>query len=99
MGGWSRAPCSSPATPTPERTWLLRPGDPDALLGAASEGGKQEGLRHVAARFEGAWPYLQLIAACNGIGEPLDRRVVEAYWVGNELLKPGAPVGTRLVLG
>ena len=75
------------------------PGDPDALLGAASEGGKQEGLRHVAARFEGAWPYLQLIAACNGIGEPLDRRVVEAYWVGNELLNRVPPSALASSLG
>jgi hypothetical protein len=39
-----------------------------------------------ARRFDGAWPYLEIIAASSGIGDPLDRRVVEAYWVGNELL-------------
>ncbi len=62
------------------------PGDPSALLGAAAEGTDVVGLGHLAARFEGAWPYLQLLAACNGIRDPLDRRVVEAYWVGNSLL-------------
>ena len=32
-------------------------------------------------------PYLRLIAAANGIADPLDRRVVEAYWLGNGLLE------------
>ena len=62
------------------------PGDPAALLGMASEGADLEGLSHLAAQFEGAWPYLELIAGCNGIDDPLDRRVVEAYWIGNELV-------------
>jgi hypothetical protein len=62
------------------------PGDPDAFLGMASEGADLDGLSHLAAQFEGAWPYLQLIAGCNGIAEPLDPRVVEAYWTGNELV-------------
>lgn len=43
-------------------------------------------LHHLATSFSGAWPYLQLIAGCAGIGDVLDRRVVEAYWVGNPLL-------------
>ena len=62
------------------------PGDPAGLLGMASEGRALEDLSRVAARFEGAWPYLQLIAACNGVADPLDPRVVEAYWTGNELV-------------
>lgn len=44
------------------------------------------GLAELARTFDGAWPYLTLIAGANGIADPLDRRVVEAYWVGNELL-------------
>ena len=39
-----------------------------------------------ARHFEGAWAYLEIIAASAGIDDPLDRRVVEAYWVGNDLL-------------
>ena len=62
------------------------PGDPAALLGAATSTSGTETLTALARRFEGAWPYLQLIAACNRIDDPLDRRVVEAYWVGNSLL-------------
>ena len=52
--------------------------------GAARE--SDGGLRQLARTFEGAWPYLVLIAGANGIADPLDPRVVEAYWVGNDLL-------------
>ena len=51
------------------------------------------GLAELARTFDGAWPYLTLIAGANGIADPLDVRVVEAYWVGNDLLdrvRPGA---------
>jgi len=43
-------------------------------------------LRDWAKQFEGAYPYLALIARANGLPDPLDYRVVEAYWLGNELL-------------
>jgi hypothetical protein len=62
---------------------------PDAsqqLLEQVSAGHDDTELRHLAQGFEGAWPYLELIAAANGLGDPLDARVVEAYWVGNALL-------------
>jgi hypothetical protein len=52
--------------------------------GAARE--SDGGLAELARTFEGAWPYLELIAAANRIDDPLDPRVVEAYWVGNDLL-------------
>ena len=61
------------------------PGDPGALLEAASDRGSSQELAHLAVQFEGAWPYLELIAGGNSIRDPLDRRVVEAYWIGNEL--------------
>ena len=61
------------------------PSDTGALIGAASPGTDLEALSRLAARFEGAWPYLRLIARCNEIADPLDPRVVEAYWIGNEL--------------
>ncbi|GAC1460574.1 MAG: DUF6390 family protein [Candidatus Limnocylindrales bacterium] len=38
-------------------------------------------------KFTGALPYLALIARGNGIADPFDERVVEAYWLGNELLE------------
>ena len=44
------------------------------------------GLRSSAVEFDGAWPYLELIAGANGIRDPLDDRVVSAYWLGGPLL-------------
>ncbi len=71
------------------------PGRPTELLAQAAfvdaTGGDDRGLRRLAAGFEGAWPYLQLIAAANGLEDPLDRRVVSAYWVGNGLLDRVTP--------
>jgi len=70
----------------PNELGYCGPGDPAELLGTAAEGVDLSALSHLASRFEGAWPYLQLIAASNRIGDPLDPEVVEAYWVGNRLL-------------
>lgn len=39
----------------------------------------------LARQFSGAWPYQCLIAELAGIDDPLDERVVRAYWTGNEL--------------
>ncbi len=39
-----------------------------------------------ARLFDGAWPYLQLIAEGLGVEDPLDSRVVHAYWLGSEFL-------------
>lgn len=48
-------------------------------------------LRRIAAGFEGAWPYLELIAAETDTPDPLDPCVVEAYWLGNGLLRGVGP--------
>jgi hypothetical protein len=44
------------------------------------------GLTPLLKGFTGALPYLSLIARENGIADPFDDRVVEAYWLGNDLL-------------
>ncbi|MFE7741046.1 DUF6390 family protein [Nocardia sp. NPDC057455] len=54
-------------------------GPPDA---AALRDGSEEQVRAVARRFTGAWPYLRVMAAMTGIADPLDRRLVESYWLG-----------------
>jgi hypothetical protein len=56
------------------------------LLEYGAAGESDNGLAELARTFDGAWPYLELIATANRIDDPLDVRVVEAYWVGNELL-------------
>jgi hypothetical protein len=74
------------------------PGDPAALLEMAALAGDERDLARKARMFEGAWPYLELVARCNGIDDPLDRRVVEAYWTGNELTRavPAAALAASL---
>ena len=49
------------------------------------------GLGELARGFAGAWPYLELIARAAGLPDPLDLRVVEAYWIGNDLLRNVTP--------
>lgn len=66
------------------------PSDAGALSEPALAGDLDE-LRQLATQFDGAWPYLELIGGCNGLPDPLDPRVVEAYWVGNELLRNVSP--------
>lgn len=71
------------------------PPDPKALVAAGSPGARAEDMISVARRFSGAWPYLELIASSNDIADPLDSRVVEAYWVGSKLLE-GIPATSLL---
>jgi len=63
------------------------PTDHGALLEYADAQVVDGGLVELARGFDGAWPYLQLIAGCSSIGDPLDPKVVEAYWIGNPLLE------------
>lgn len=69
----------------PNRLGYCGPDESRALLEHAAAGTDDRALRHLARGFDGAYPYLELIAATNGIADPLDPAVVEAYWVGNAL--------------
>ncbi|HET8601358.1 MAG TPA: DUF6390 family protein [Segeticoccus sp.] len=62
------------------------PGDNTGFYEYGLSGTVDRGFHDMAKAFAGAWPYLQLIAGATGVPDPLDRRVVEAYWVGNGLL-------------
>jgi hypothetical protein len=75
----------------PNRLGLCGPDDAPALFGASSQGGDERELRELALGFEGAYPYLELIARANGLPDPLDRRVVDAYWLGSPLLDSVTP--------
>src|SRR3990167_9652656 len=57
------------------------------LLGYKEEQVDDKGLKNILTGFHTLYPYLSLIAYENNIRDPLDPRVVEAYWIGNELLK------------
>jgi hypothetical protein len=75
----------------PNRLGYCGPGDHEALFGYLTENRVDEGLSRLAGQFEGAYPYLRLIAEANGLGDPFDRGVVEAYWVGNRMLERVGP--------
>src|SRR5690349_19147746 len=76
---------------SPNRLGLCGPDDADALFGEASIGGDDRELRRLAQGFEGAYPYLRLIADANSIEDALDPRVVDAYWLGSPLLERVTP--------
>lgn len=60
------------------------PDDDGALLRRG--GGTETGdVKALAREFDGAWPYLEFIARHTG-RDPLDSEVVEAYWLGTDLL-------------
>lgn len=71
----------------PNRLGYCGPEDTRALLEHVSEAKSDRGLLELERRFDGAYPYLRLIAQCNDIPDCFDVRVVEAYWIGNRLLE------------
>ena len=75
----------------PNRLGYCGPDAADELLGELSTGHGESQLRQLATGFEGAFPYLQLIAGACAIEDPLDWRVVEAYWLGGSLLRNVRP--------
>ncbi len=63
---------------------------PDAnreLQGLIESGESNLGLSVLLKQFKTLFPYLRYIADTNRIKDPFDARVVEAYWLGNELLE------------
>ncbi len=44
-----------------------------------------------ARHFEGAWVYLEYLAGVLGVDDPLSVPVVEAYWIGSDLLDAVEP--------
>jgi hypothetical protein len=70
----------------PNERGYCGPGDHLALLEYRTEGIIDGGLAELAKSFTGPWPYLKVMADRTGAGGPFSEKVVEAYWVGNELL-------------
>ncbi len=71
----------------PNRLGYCGPEENRAMLDYLMEHHSDRGLEQILARFAGAFPYYSFIAAANGIPDPLDARVIEAYWIGNTLLE------------
>jgi hypothetical protein len=70
----------------PNQLGYCGPDDNAALFQYVAERTADQGLVELERRFEGAYPYLCLIAQANGIADPFDEQVVDAYWIGNSLL-------------
>lgn len=71
----------------PNKLHLCGPDANAEVLAYLQEGASDAGLGNILKGFQTLYPYLQQIAASNGIRDPFDPRVVEAYWIGNELLE------------
>lgn len=69
---------------------------PEGAL-AMLEAANPDDLERRARQFEGAWSYLELLAEAVGERDPLAVDVVDAYWVGSDLLDAIDP--TALVNG
>jgi hypothetical protein len=83
----------------PNELGYCGPEDSAGLLAHGSSGRNDGAIAEHARQFEGAWLYLRLIAAAAGIDDPLDERVVRAYWVGGDLLDEVKPVDFMDMLG
>lgn len=70
----------------PNELGYCGPDGSSVLLEGGAGGDLDSEVGRRARLFDGAWPYLQLIADTAGTGDPLDRRVVHAYWLGGDLL-------------
>jgi uncharacterized protein DUF6390 len=79
----------------PNALGLCGGSDHDGLVGHLRAGLDGPDLVRLCQEFEGAWPYLELIAASAGIRDPLDSRVVDAYWLGGSALDRVAPGAFR----
>jgi hypothetical protein len=57
----------------------------ERLQAVACGGAPDTDVVALAKQFSGAWPYQEVIAKLAGIPDPLDERVVRAYWTSDEL--------------
>jgi hypothetical protein len=70
----------------PNKLKYCGPSNERTLFDYAASSQVDEGLIELLEKFETMYPYLKLIAKANHIKDPFDKRVVEAYWLGNSLL-------------
>jgi hypothetical protein len=70
----------------PNELGYCGPPDNRALFEYGATQTVDRGLLQIAQGFNGAWPYLEFISRATGVESPLDRRVVEGYWLGGPLL-------------
>jgi hypothetical protein len=71
----------------PNRLGYCGPDRNQLLFDHAIAGEADRSLLPTLTQFLGPMPYLRAVARGAGLRDPFDERVVEAYWVGNELLE------------
>jgi hypothetical protein len=71
----------------PNKLHLCGPDTSGEVLAYIRENAADEGLAQHLRQYRTLYPYLKTIARANHIRDPFDARVVEAYWIGNELLE------------
>ncbi len=74
----------------PNKLGYCGPDDRGAILRHLQESSINDNLVVTLKNFEAAYPFIRLIGKSNGM-QPFDRKVTEAYWIGNELLGNVAP--------
>src|SRR5919202_2007554 len=70
-----------------ERCGPLRAQDNRTIFEYAVAGDSDPYFTSLLREFHAAYPYLQLIARTIGYQDPFDPAVVEAYWIGSDLLE------------
>lgn len=70
----------------PNRLGYCGPDENEILLEACLSNKRSDELIKALEAFQGAQPYLRFIAQSQGL-DNFDYRVVEAYWIGNDLLQ------------
>ncbi len=71
----------------PNRLHYCGPDANQEISAYMEHGASDPGLTKLLNGFQTMYPYLRLIAQANRIRDPFDDRVVEAYWIGNDLLE------------
>lgn len=69
-----------------QRCGPLRAQDNRTIFEYAVAGDTDPYFTSLLREFQAAYPYLQLIARTTGYSDPFDPAVVEAYWIGTDLL-------------
>ncbi|MCI4368270.1 MAG: DUF6390 family protein [Thermoplasmata archaeon] len=77
--------CARFSIATSRREYCGPAGASSLLERAVTEGEGLDEAREALSRFEALMPYLEAIGGRHGL-DPFDARVVEAYWMGNDLL-------------
>ena len=83
----------------PNELGYCGPAETRALFDLGVTGEASGDVYSIARRFSGAWPYAALLAEMTGLDDPLDERVMRAYWTGGSLLEDVDPAdfGTKLI--